>query len=350
MALYKRGTTWWIRFTAPDGREIRETAATADRRAAQEFHDARKAEFWRQAKLGEKPRYTWQQAVVRWLEEHQDCRWLRNVQHHLRCADPVLGDLLLDQITRDVLDRLAQRRMRTGVAPATTNRMLAVIRGILNTARKEWGWIDSVPVVRLLPEPKQRIRWLTQDEADRLMTELPPHVAAMARFTLATGLREMNVVNLEWNQIDLEQRRAWIHADQAKGRQAIAVPLNAQAMVVLREQQGQHPVRVFTYAGHPVTRANNHAWRKALLRAGIENFRWHDLRHTWASWHVQAGTPLNVLKELGGWAGLDMVLKYAHLGSDHLAEHAERIARPKAIRTNSGTPQEESASKSAVSR
>jgi integrase len=72
-----------------------------------------------------------------------------------------------------------------------------------------------------------------------------------------------------------------------------------------------------------VTRANNHAWRKALVRAGIKDFRWHDLRHTWASWHVQNGTPLHVLKELGGWADLTMVLRYAHLSSKHLEEYAE---------------------------
>lgn len=71
----------------------------------------------------------------------------------------------------------------------------------------------------------------------------------------------------------------------------------------------------------PVTRANNHAWRKALIRADIKEFRWHDLRHTWASWHVQNGTPLNVLKELGGWADLTMVMRYAHLSSDHLKEY-----------------------------
>ncbi|NJM12698.1 MAG: tyrosine-type recombinase/integrase [Synechococcaceae cyanobacterium SM1_2_3] len=71
---------------------------------------------------------------------------------------------------------------------------------------------------------------------------------------------------------------------------------------------------------------------KALIRAGIENFRLHSLRR----WHVQAGTPLMVLKELGGWAALDMVLRYAHLGVDHLAEHAERIAKPRMIRTNLG--------------
>ncbi|MCP4042018.1 MAG: tyrosine-type recombinase/integrase, partial [Gammaproteobacteria bacterium] len=76
--------------------------------------------------------------------------------------------------------------------------------------------------------------------------------------------------------------------------QSIPVPLNADAVLVLRRQVGKNCTRVFTYKGRPVTRANNHAWRKALVRAGIKNFRWHDLRHTWASWHVQQGTPLHV--------------------------------------------------------
>lgn len=347
MSLYKRGAVWWIRFTTPDGRELRETAATTDRRQAQEYHDTRKAECWRQAKLGERPRHTWQEAVVRWLEEHPQSRWLPNIKRHLRFSDPILGNLALDQINREVLNGLANSRLNTGVAPATVNRMLAVIRAILNTACKQWGWMDTVPAVRLLPEPKRRIRWLTHAEAARLLIELPNHLAAMARFSLATGLREMNVVELEWKQVDLEQRRAWIHVDQAKGqRRAIAVPLNATAMVVLREQQGQHPTRVFVYEGNPVTRANNHAWRKALVRAEIETFRWHDLRHTWASWHVQAGTPLNVLQELGGWATLDMVLRYAHLGTDHLAEHAERIAGPRLVRTNPGTAEKKALAKS----
>ncbi len=350
MSLYKRGGVWWIRFTTPDGHELRETTQTGDRKKAQEYHDTRKAKCWRIAKLGEKPKHTWQEAVVRWLEEHTDSRWLPNIQRHLRFADPILGHLILEQIDRDLLDRLTKSRVATGVAPATVNRMLAVVRSILNTAYRDWDWIDTVTPIRLLPEPHRRIRWLTREEAETLLAELPEHLAAMMRFTLATGLREMNVVELEWAQVDLDQRRAWIHADQAKGKRAIAVPLNAEAVVILREQQGKHPQRVFTFKGRPVTRANNHAWRKALRRAGIEDFRWHDLRHTWASWHVQAGTPLPVLKELGGWATLDMVMRYAHLGTDHLAEHAERIARPRLIRTNSGTPEKNALPKIAARR
>lgn len=78
--------------------------------------------------------------------------------------------------------------------------------------------------------------------------------------------------------------------------------------------------------GQPIKQFNTKAWKKALKRAGIENFRWHDLRHTWASWHVQNGTSLQELQQLGGWASFVMVLRYAHLSSEHLKAVAERTA------------------------
>jgi len=88
---------------------------------------------------------------------------------------------------------------------------------------------------------------------------------------------------------------------------------------------------VFTHRGKPAGSVNTKAWKAALGRAGITDFRWHDLRHTWASWHVQVDTPLNALQELGGWESADMVRRYAHLAPDHLAEFAERLSRPRAI-------------------
>lgn len=122
---------------------------------------------------------------------------------------------------------------------------------------------------------------------------------------------------------DMQRRVAWIHPDQAKAAKAIGVPLNNDAISILGAQIGKHQRNVFTYEGKPVSKAGTMAWRKALKRAGIEQFRWHDLRHTWASWHVQNGTPLNILKELGGWASYEMVQRYAHLTPEHLAEFAE---------------------------
>jgi integrase len=147
----------------------------------------------------------------------------------------------------------------------------------------------------------------------------------MAAFTLATGLRESNVTGLQWSQLDMQRAIAWIHPEQAKSGKAIGVPLNSDALRIIRAQIGKHLTHVFSYKGKPVTRANNHAWRKALARAGINDFRWHDLRHTWASWHMQAGTPIHILKELGGWADLSMVMRYAHLSAEHIAGYADNI-------------------------
>jgi len=78
-------------------------------------------------------------------------------------------------------------------------------------------------------------------------------------------------------------------------------------MEVLERQKGKHSSRVFTYRGEPFKAANTKAWKAALERAGIEDFRWHDLRHTWATWQRQAGTPKHELQRLGGWKTASMV-------------------------------------------
>jgi len=83
---------------------------------------------------------------------------------------------------------------------------------------------------------------------------------------------------------------------------------------------------VFTFKGNPVLKAGGNAWKKALNRVDIKEFRWHDLRHTWASWLVQAETPLNLLQELGGWSDNSMVLRYAHLAPEHLAGYTNKIS------------------------
>ena len=133
-----------------------------------------------------------------------------------------------------------------------------------------------------------------------------------------------------------------VHPDQAKAKKPIDVPLNNEAVLVLRQEVGKHDKRVFTWQGRPIAKANTRAWRRALRAVGIESFRWHDLRHTWASWHVQNGTPLQVLQELGGWACFSMVQRYAHLSAEHLAGYAGNVSRMRAVvSTFFGTPAEE---------
>lgn len=182
-----------------------------------------------------------------------------------------------------------------------------------------------MPKVRLFKETNSRERSLTPEQAKLLLKELPEHQREMVLFALATGLRQSNVVKLEWGQVNLELRHAWVLGSQSKNRYPISVPLNDIAIGVLQRQAGKHPERVFTFKGKPIAWANTRKWRETLQRLGIEDFRWHDLRHTWATWQRQAGTPTHELQKLGGWRSSTMVERYAHLAPDHLALAASRL-------------------------
>jgi integrase len=327
MSLYKRkdSSVWWLKIHH-NGQVIQRSTGTDDKLKAKEYHDRLKVELWEQQRLGVRPSHLWNEAVVRWLQETEHKASQVSDVYHLRWLDTYLCDVPLSDINRTLIDKITVARKAEGVANSTVNRVLEVVRAILRKAANEWEWLDKAPYFRLLPEPTRRIRWLTHEEASRLLAELPEHLEAMVRFSLETGLRKANVTGLLWSQVDLGRRTAWVHPDQAKARKAIAVPLSNTAVVVLRGQIGKHPTHVFSYRGNPIVAPNNSAWEKALKRAGIEQFRWHDLRHTWASWHVQAGTPLHVLQELGGWESVEMVRRYAHLSSEHLADYVDRLS------------------------
>lgn len=328
MGVIKRGDVWWVDFTTPHGQRIRRSSGIADRQLAQEYEDRLKVRCWEEQRLGVKPERSWQEATVRWVKETRHKRSHKKDVAQLRWLDRHLGHLMLSQVTRDVVEKIGERKAKES-SPANANRYLALIRSILRRARDDWEWLDHIPKVRLYREPRQRVRFLSPEEARRLLNELPRHLRDMAQFALATGLRQRNVSFLRWDQVDMARRVAWIHPDQAKAGRAIGVPLNEDALEVVRKCVGRHQDYVFTYGRrrrHPVKACSTKAWKRALERAGIEKtFRWHDLRHTWASWHVQNGTPLRELMELGGWASYEMVLRYAHLAADHLRGAACRI-------------------------
>lgn len=261
---------------------------------------------------------------MRWLRETEHKRTHEDDKAKLRWLDRYLGDKRLDEIDRTLIDRIKFDRQKVATA-GTANRYLALVRSILRRACNEWEWIDRVPKFNLFREAEGRVRSLTPQEFERLCSELPAHLADMARFSIATGLRQGNVKGLEWRWVDLGRAHAWIPGDKHKNGKPHSVPLNATAMAVLQRQIGKHPTRVFTYLGQPIGQVNTRAWTGALKRAGIEDFRWHDLRHTFATWHRQAGTPTHELQRLGGWKTGAMVERYAHVAPDALQGAAARL-------------------------
>jgi integrase len=283
-----------------------------------------KLEAFREVHLGIKPKRSWQEAVVRFLEVKANLRGVEKYRQICRRLHPYLGERMLNDIDGDRVWGIVQGLLKGGRTPATVNRHLAVLRAILRMARDEWQWIDSIPKVRLLAGEVERDRWLTREEADRLIAACSPHLAAIVRFALATGCRAREVTGLEWNRVDLSRSTAWL--DQTKNGTPRGVPLNHDALRVLEEQVGVHPQYCFTYRGKPIRwELTNSAWHSAVRKAGLSDLRFHDLRHTWASWHRQAGTSCDELKELGGWKSRVMVDRYAKYATEHLAVAAARI-------------------------
>jgi hypothetical protein len=138
MSLIKRGKVWWIDVLTPNGERIRRSTGTEEETLAQEYHDHFKVELWKIARLGVKPRPLWNEAVVRWLKEQSHKATINTDKTHLRWMDRFLGGKYLDDINRDLVDKITDAKLAEGVTHATVNRTLEVLRAILRRCVNEW--------------------------------------------------------------------------------------------------------------------------------------------------------------------------------------------------------------------
>jgi len=314
----KGSRKWYVRFTDSTGRRVLKATGTEDKNLAREFEQKTLENDWRKKKFGTVKR-VWQDAVL----AYSIGRNIDQQKWHLSLLDPYCSGRFLEDLS-DVRDRFVKDRINT-VANSTINRTLEVFRAVLKGAERR-KWVEC-PFIEMLAEPPSVVRWITKEEAEVFLACLPEHLRLMVRFALATGLRDTNVTGLEWSRVDMQRRVAWVESVDTKTEVPYHVPLNSEAVEVIRSCLGRHQRWVFTYKGKRVLRMNNTAWKRGLRLSGITNFRVHDLRHTWASWHVMNGTSLSVLKELGGWKTLSMVTRYTHISKSHIHEQAENICK-----------------------
>lgn len=326
MSLYKQSPTgpWWVNITLPNEERVRRTTGTTDKVEAQRFHDELKAALWKQApKLKGR---TWGQAVMLWVKAEP-----RSESELLSLAK--FGRHFPDRRITDVSREAVHQALAFCLTAGTYTRYRTMIKAILNMAKEE-GWLREVPKLAERKDKKVKPRkWITPEQWVALYAELPAHMRPMAELAVETGLRQANVLGLTWDRVDLDRKVVWVEAEDTKGNAAISIPLSEGALRVLHAQEGIHPEFVFTYRGKPIKEIKT-AFQAACIRAALgrtekvegafryTGFTWHGLRHTWATWHVQNGTPLDVLQKLGGWSDMRMVMHYAHHTPGYLAQFA----------------------------
>jgi integrase len=229
----------------------------------------------------------------------------------------------LAEITASRISEYKGHRL-TAVTGATVNRALALLRHLLRLAHEEWEVLDAVPRIRLEKESEGRLRWLTPEDATRLLDvcreSRNTDLLDLVEFALFTGMRRGEVLGLTWERVD--RARGVVLVDITKNGRRREAPLNSRADAVLARRGSKSTGLVFGSRRWDHFRT---AWDLAVQRAKLVDFHFHDLRHTFASWAVQRGATLQEVKDLLGHSSLAMVMRYAHLSPEHLRNAVARL-------------------------
>ena len=225
----------------------------------------------------------------------------------------------LSVITPKAIEEYKSQRLQK-VKPATVNRELALLKHMFTKAI-EWAYVKENPAkgVKLLREPPGRVRYLTPEELSRLLDACAPHLQPIVLMGVHTGMRVQEILTLTWPQVDARKRL--ITLAKTKNHERRIIPLNDQALEVLRTLP-RHVESLYVFCdqqGRPYQRIVK-GFRQACKRADISDFRFHDLRHTFASHLVMRGVPLRTVQELLGHKTGQMTLRYTHLSTPHLQE------------------------------
>jgi integrase len=260
-------------------------------------------------------------------------------------AETAVAAVTAEKVADYSRDRAGQTsRLGRTVSPATRNRELATLRHALRLAC-EWGYVEKVPRIRMAREPEGRLRFLSEDEAARLLDacrrSLSRHLAAVVTVALYTGMRRGEVLGLEWERVDFSRGVLLVEATKT-GRQR-EVPMGRpvyDALSALPGPRDEGPV--FRKASGAAWGSIRTGFERACREARLGDFRFHDLRHTCASWLVMAGRSLKEVQELLGHRTFAMTLRYAHLSPDRLRDAVNALPVIGAVSSLAVQPERES--------
>ncbi len=241
---------------------------------------------------------------------------------------PVFANKRLSDITPLDLERYRRNRQKIGKSDVTIHRELAMMRNLYSMAMK-WGKAEKNPVkeVKLAKENNQRIRYLTHEEEERLLTACKAPLKPVVITAIHTGFRKSELLSLTWDDVDFARGAVTVKAGYAKNGESRSIPMNDVLKHTL-ELSKTFEGAVFRNRNGKPYKSVNTAFKNAVRRAEIEDFTFHDLRHTFASRLVMGGVDLPTVKELMGHKDIKMTLRYAHLSDDHKQKAVDILAMP----------------------
>ena len=323
-----------------NGEQFRRSTETEDKKLAARIFDKLKGEIAEGKGFERLPGedFTFEDLMKKYLEEFSAVNKAKLSHKRDKSLAAHLIESFKDKYIPDITpamvsDYKVQRRSE-GASPRTINYELTLMSHAFNIAIREWEWLKDNPIKNVKKERVNNTieRWLTREEEVRLLKASPKWLQDIIIFAIHTGLRQSEILDLKWSQVDMERRTITIFEQKNKGIDTL--PLNETAIRLLKENQNHnlsHCDNVFP--SNKGTRMSNRnlfrAFDIAVTRAKVNNFRFHDLRHTFATRLVQGGVGIYEVQRLGRWRNVSMVMRYAHHHSESLRSSIEVMDRPK---------------------
>ncbi|MDH4083481.1 MAG: tyrosine-type recombinase/integrase [Nitrospira sp.] len=329
MGLVKRNHVWWMSFMY-QGRQVRRSTGTTDKRLAESILckvkvQIAEGQFFERHEDVER---TFQEMMDRYVHERAVMKAPKSrvrdraALNHLL---PVFGNKVLAEISPKLLAAYKAQRRMEHAAPATINKELQLVRHAFNLAMREWEWCRENPMHRVSMEPVRNEvdRWLAANEEKRLLAASSPWLQEIIRFALNTGMRQGEILNLLWQDVDFT--RGTLIVMKSKNGTRRTIPLNSTVYELLAAKQavtGASSGPVFkTPLGNMLqVRFLVREFCEARDRAGIPDFRFHDMRHTFATRLVQRGIDLYKVQRLLGHKTGTMTQRYAHHSPESLRD------------------------------
>lgn len=326
---------WWVKFTDANRQPTYRSTGTTDLEEAKALEakwrlEAHQLRYW-----GIEPDHTFDEMMHAFFTAKMS-EWKApdRAAHACQRLLPHFTGKYVEKLRRADIVSYIQLRKESGVSPSTINRELDVLSAAFGFAAHALEWRVRNPVVGMsLKQPEGRLRWLKHDEAERLLQEAAKverslHLADFIQLALYTGCRKNELLMLTWSRVDWSSGCIRLEGENTKNGKRRRVPLSNPARSALenlsqfRDAHCPQSPWVFAHKSGERLQSLKNGFSTALARAGITDFRIHDLRHTCASWLVSAGVPLYEVKELLGHSSVDMTERYAHLAPENLGRVA----------------------------
>lgn len=345
--LYSRADSayWWASYVDASGKRVRRStriaAKAANRREAEALLAKWKLEAHLSRQWDQQPNHSYDELMLDYVADTSAKRRPSSqeaVLMHIEQLRTTFAGQEMETLCANDIRAHIKRRRAEGVSDSSINRELEVLSAAIHHAQSEWEWVLPNPVKdRMLPEPEGRLRWLARAEAAALLASArankrAPHLAPLIMLALHCGMRRGEMLGLEWSRVDRSAGLIYLEAEHTKAKKRRAVPINPlaeQALSELARFRAEHcpDTRwvICNKRGEPFASVQS-SFETACRNAKIQDFRFHDLRHTCAAWLVQLGVPLAEVRDVLGHASVVMTERYAHLAPEGTRSALNKLA------------------------